>query len=223
MVKQLCTYPPVVVSALPSTVPGVLGPWLIGTVDVVSALAIVTSLALLTSSPQCGQKLWPFTTDAQGRWNRCEMLTSGWHSMKVPYSKVNILYFFISEYIYNKTLRAVLRRKKTSIICLSGYRFFEYTKHIKVMSLPLGRSNRSLGSTGVWSFLCDDPHTAPIAVPGLMASSSHTSALHSDTCSATEKENSVFLDWCKQKVLRHIMYTFIHMMEFTVQLINTFN
>lgn len=74
-------------SALPSVIPGVLGLWLRGTVEVVSALAMVTSLALLTSSPQCGQKLWPFSTEAQCRWKRWEMFTSGWHSMKVPYRK----------------------------------------------------------------------------------------------------------------------------------------
>lgn len=49
----------VVVSARPSGAPGVAGPLACagGTVDVVSALAMVTSLALAASSPQCGQKL----------------------------------------------------------------------------------------------------------------------------------------------------------------------
>lgn len=79
------TYPPVVVSARPSEVLGVVGAWAGGTVEVVSALAMVTSLALPASSPQCGQKLWPLSTEAQARWKRWEMLLSGWHSMKVPW------------------------------------------------------------------------------------------------------------------------------------------
>lgn len=56
---QLVVYLPVVVSALPSGAPGVAGPCAsaVGTVEVVSALAMVTSLALLASSPQWGQKL----------------------------------------------------------------------------------------------------------------------------------------------------------------------
>lgn len=73
-------------SARPSRAPGVAGPCsrARGTVEVVSALAMVTSLALLASSPQWGQKLWPFSTEAQAWWKRWEMFTSGWHSMKVP-------------------------------------------------------------------------------------------------------------------------------------------
>lgn len=53
------SYLPVVVSARPSWAPGVIGPLVstVGTVEVVSALAMVTSLALPASSPQCGQKL----------------------------------------------------------------------------------------------------------------------------------------------------------------------
>lgn len=52
-------YLPVVVSARPSgTTVGAI-PWVSagGTVEVVSAFAMVTSLALLASSPQWGQKL----------------------------------------------------------------------------------------------------------------------------------------------------------------------
>lgn len=53
------SYLPVVVSARPSWAPGVIGPLVsaVGTVEVVSALAMVTSLALPASSPQWGQKL----------------------------------------------------------------------------------------------------------------------------------------------------------------------
>lgn len=81
-------YLPVVVSARPSGTAAVAPSWTTagGTVEVVSALAMVTSLALLASSPQWGQKLCPFSTEAQARWKRWEMLMSGWHSMKVPYA-----------------------------------------------------------------------------------------------------------------------------------------
>lgn len=86
LTPHLEVYLPVVVSARPSGTPTVAVPCASarGTVEVVSALAMVTSLALLASSPQWGQKLWPFSTEAQARWKRWEMLTSGWHSMKVP-------------------------------------------------------------------------------------------------------------------------------------------
>lgn len=52
--KQTAVYLPVVVSARPSEAPGVAGPCAgaSGTVEVVSALAMVTSFALPASSPQ---------------------------------------------------------------------------------------------------------------------------------------------------------------------------
>jgi hypothetical protein len=80
-----------------------------GTVEVVSALAMVTSLALLASSPQCGQKVWPFSTEAQAWWKRWEMLMSGWHSMNVPYnpnihSQVSVSAIEESVLTFSKTI-----------------------------------------------------------------------------------------------------------------------
>lgn len=108
LTTQLVVYLPVVVSARPSGAPGVAGPcaFVGGTVEVVSALAMVTSLALLASSPQWGQKLWPFSTEAQARWKRWEMLRSGWHSINVPckmkkkFSVGKLLQLCFHNYIY---------------------------------------------------------------------------------------------------------------------------
>lgn len=57
---------------------------LLGTEASGSAFGTKTSLAPLASSPQWGQNLWPFRTEAQPRWKRWEMLPYGRHSMNEP-------------------------------------------------------------------------------------------------------------------------------------------
>lgn len=52
-----------------------------------SAFSTVSSFAPLVFSPQWGQNLRSFKTEAQSRWKRCEMLPYGLHSMKVPCGK----------------------------------------------------------------------------------------------------------------------------------------
>ena len=71
------TYLPVVVSALPSAAQLFSCPGARVTVDVVSAFAMVTSLALEVSSPQWGQKTIPFSWDTQAVWKRWATRKSG--------------------------------------------------------------------------------------------------------------------------------------------------
>lgn len=74
-----------------------------------------------------------------------------------------------------------------------------YSSKLQAHSPPY-RSSHSQGSTDVWSFLCDAPHTAPAAAQSSTASSSRASALRFDTDSATREHRWSVLWSCGPNV-----------------------
>lgn len=139
---QKKAYLPVVVSARPSGTAAGAMPCVTagGTVEVVSAFAMVTSLALLASSPQWGQKLWPSSTEAQARWKRWEMLTSGWHSMNVPCTTNNIrpTYWSSAAFVSNKTPGCLLPWGSYFSLCIFRYRGLSNGNSDSHCALPHG-------------------------------------------------------------------------------------